>query len=141
MCIIYVHVIKACLKVTIAMLFFFAIRKMLWKTFLIPFLYILEKSFLVNKYKNQMCYKENKSLFFDVMKKGQIFPGNVCHFQYDYRFFLVEKWGTLERARRYTCRNLLNLDCLDSCSKMKNHLERFSSSHLLQSILIETFSI
>ena len=28
--------------------------------------------------------------------------------------FLVEKWGTLERARRYVCKNLLNLDCLDS---------------------------
>ena len=28
--------------------------------------------------------------------------------------FLVEKWGTLERARRYVCKNLLNLDCQDS---------------------------
>ena len=28
--------------------------------------------------------------------------------------FLVEKWGTLERARRYVCKNLLNLDCENS---------------------------
>ena len=24
-----------------------------------------------------MCYKENKSRFFDVMKKGQIVPSNI----------------------------------------------------------------
>ena len=45
-----------------------------------------------------MCYKENKSLFLRRHEK----------------FFLVEKWGTLERAWRYACRNLLNLDCQDS---------------------------
>ena len=28
--------------------------------------------------------------------------------------FLVEKWGTSVGARRYTCKNLLNLDCQDS---------------------------
>ena len=28
--------------------------------------------------------------------------------------FLVEKWGTLERAMRYVYKNLLNLDCQDS---------------------------
>ena len=28
--------------------------------------------------------------------------------------FLVEKWGALERARTYACRNLLNLDFQDS---------------------------
>ena len=28
--------------------------------------------------------------------------------------FLVEKRGILERARRYGCKNLLNLDCQDS---------------------------
>ena len=27
--------------------------------------------------------------------------------------FLAEKWGTLYRARRYVCKNLLNLDCQD----------------------------
>ena len=28
--------------------------------------------------------------------------------------FLVEKRGTLERARRHVCKDLLNLDCHDS---------------------------
>ena len=31
----------------------------------------LKKKFLVNKYKKQMFYEENKSLFFDAMKHGQ----------------------------------------------------------------------
>ena len=32
-----------------------------------------------------MCHKENKYLFFDIMKNDQIFPSKVCHFQYDHR--------------------------------------------------------
>ena len=60
--------------------------------------------------------------------------------------FLVEKWGTLERARRYVCKNLLNLDCLDSIRfdifqlliTEENHLGRVSTSHFLQNVLIIT---
>ena len=48
------------------------------------------------------------------MKTGQIFSSKVCHFQFDHRLFLVEKWGILERTRRYVRKNLLNLDCQDS---------------------------
>ena len=48
--------------------------------FLIPSLHIPEKIFLVNKYKKQMRHEQNKFLFFDVMKKGQIFHSKVCHF-------------------------------------------------------------
>ena len=29
-------------------------------------------------------------------------------------YFLVEKWGTLERERKYVYKNVLNLDCQDS---------------------------
>ena len=37
-------------------------------------LYIfLKKNLLVIKYKRKTCYKENKSLFFDVMKNDYIF--------------------------------------------------------------------
>ena len=56
--------------------FIFAIQKtlqILRNIFLIAYLYIIEKKFIVNKYKKQMCYKGNKSLFFDVMENGQIF--------------------------------------------------------------------
>ena len=63
--------------------------------FLIPSLYILEKNVLVNKYKKQMCYEENKSLFIDVMKNNQMFPSKVCHFRYDHRFLLSREVGNI----------------------------------------------
>ena len=34
--------------------------------------------------------------------------------------FLTEKWGTLERAMRHICKNLLNLDCQDR--SLLNHV-------------------
>ena len=57
---------------------------------------------LVNKNKRQMSYKENESLFFKVMKNGQIFPSNVCHFQYDHRFLFsreMRNTGTFKDIR------------------------------------------
>ena len=75
LCIIYLHLTQVCLKVTIAMLYYcsaLSFKKtfqILWKMFLIPSPYILEKILLVNKYKKQMCYKKNKSLFFWRHKK------------------------------------------------------------------------
>ena len=48
------------------------------------------------------------------MKNSQIFPSKVCHFQCDRRFLFTDKWETLERASRYICKNLLNLDCQDT---------------------------
>ena len=62
---------------------------------LISSLYILEKNFLVNKYKKQRCYKENKSLFFDFMKNGPIFRSKVCHFQYDPKFLFNRRMGNI----------------------------------------------
>ena len=62
-----------------------------------------------------MCHKEHtepKSLFFTVMKNDKIFPSNVFSVITD--FFLEEKWGILERVKRYVYKNLLNLDCQDS---------------------------
>ena len=44
----------------------------------------LKKSFFVNTYEKQMYYEGNKSLFFDVMENGQIFPSKVCRFKYDH---------------------------------------------------------
>ena len=40
-----------------------------------------------------MCYEENKSLFFEVMNNGTIFPSNVFHFQYDHRFLFSREMG------------------------------------------------
>ena len=82
---LYLHVIEACFKLTIAMFYFchlgniWETLQILWKMFLIPSRYYLEKSLLVNKYKKLLCYKKNKSLsfflffffcFFDVLKNG-----------------------------------------------------------------------
>ena len=87
---------------------------MLWKIFSIPILYILHKNFLVKKYKKQRCYKENKSLFFDVMKNGLIFPSKVCHFQCDHRFLFSREKGNIRACKQVRLQNLLNLDCQDS---------------------------
>ena len=45
------------------------------------------------------------------MKKGEIAHSKVCHFQNDYRLFLVEKWGTCKEILQ---QKLINLDCQDS---------------------------
>ena len=46
--------------------------------------------------------------------------------------FLVEKWGTLERAKRYVYKNLLNLNCQDSICfgifKLLKNKESFGKS-------------
>ena len=71
-----------------------------------------KKNFLVNKYKKQRCYRENKSPFFDVMKNGNIFPAKVCHFQYDDRFLFSREMENIRR--RYVWKDLLNFDCQNS---------------------------
>ena len=53
------------IEVTIAMFYICHSKKVLniMKNVLIPSLQILEKTFLMNKYRKQICYKENKSPF------------------------------------------------------------------------------
>ena len=75
-------------------------------------IYSWKKKFLANKYKKQMCYKENKSLFFWRYEKWPNFSfKSLSIFDMVTDPISVEKWGTLERARRYVCKNLLNLNC------------------------------
>ena len=63
------YYLSTCIRGLLKLIFIcfdFAIKKIfqiLWKIFSIPSLYILEKKIPVSKYKKQMCYKENKSLF------------------------------------------------------------------------------
>ena len=65
----------------------------------------------------EICYKKNKSLFFWRHEKWLIFS-----FKYFVIFnmitdpFLVKKLGTLERAKRYVWKRLLDLDCQGSIS-------------------------
>ena len=76
---IYLGVIEACLSVTIAMFQFSRsklpsnIMKKIFNSFSVCSKNKI--SFLVNKYKKQMCFQENKSLFFDV--NGKLFPSKI----------------------------------------------------------------
>ena len=83
---------------------------MFWKLFLILSLYILEKKFLVNKYKKQMCYEENKSLFLRLWKMAKFFIQKFVIFNMTTAFFLVEKWGTCKEIHM---QKLLNLNFQD----------------------------
>ena len=62
-------------------------------------IYILGKNSLVTKYQNQMCYNENKSMLFYVMKNSQIFPLKVSHFQHDYRFLFKRKMWVIRTCQ------------------------------------------
>ena len=110
-------------------------------------IYSWKKTFLLTNIRNKCVIK--KIFIFWQIFFFQIFSSKVYHFQYDHRYhftILVEKQGTLERARRYVCKNLLNLDCLDSIRfdifqlliTEENHLGRVSTSHFLQNVLIIT---
>ena len=45
------------------------------------------------------CVTRNTNLYFlDITKNRQVLASKVCHFQYDHRFLLEVKWGTLECA-------------------------------------------
>ena len=68
--------------------------------FLIPSLYILEKNLLVNKYKKQVCYKKNKPQFLWRQENWRNFLFKIVIFSKITGFFLVEKWETLEVARK-----------------------------------------
>ena len=72
------------------------------------------KKLLVNKYKKQMCYKENLFFFLTSWKMAKFFLQKFFIFNTIVDSFLEEKQGTVELARRYVCKNLLNLDCQDS---------------------------
>ena len=69
--------------------------------------------FLVNKYKKQMRHKENL-YFLTLQKMPKFFLQKFVIFNMITDTFLIEKRRTLERARRYLCKNLLNPDCQNS---------------------------
>ena len=49
--------------------------------------------------------------FLTLWKMAKFFLQMLVIFNMITDSFLVEKWGTLKRARRCVCKNLLNLDC------------------------------
>ena len=55
-----------------------------------------------------MCYKKNKSLFLTSCKMPKFHLQKLVVLNMIKDFFLIKKWGTLEAARRYNYKNLLN---------------------------------
>ena len=95
-CIIYLHLTEAWLKVTLMFQFCHSENPSdVTKYFQFHLYIFLKKNLLVNKYKKQTSYKVNKSLFFDVMKNGHIFPSKVCHFKFDHRFLFCREMGNI----------------------------------------------
>ena len=113
-------------------------------------LYFWKKVSLLKNIRNKCFIRKIDLCFFDIMKNGQIFPSNVCHFQYDHRwYFSRERWN-IRTCKEARLKSLLNLDCqvsmysfwhISSCLKMKNHLRGVSPSHFLQDVLIETSNV
>ena len=58
-------------KINIAMFYFYHSKNLsnVMKN-IFNSIFIYEKNLFVNKYEKQICYKEKKYLFFDVMKNG-----------------------------------------------------------------------
>ena len=87
-CIIYLHVTKGCLKVTIVIIYFCHsqilsdVVKYIFNSISIYFW----KKILLTNIRNKSVIGKINLYFFDVMKNGHIFPSKVCHFQYDHGF-------------------------------------------------------
>ena len=67
----------------------------------------MKKNVLLNKYKEQMRFHENKSLIFDVMKNGKNFPSKVCHFQYDHRFLFSREMSKIRTCKEVRMQKLV----------------------------------
>ena len=87
--------------------------------------------------------RKKKLYLFNVVKNEQIFPSKVCYIQYDQRLFFSREMRTLEVARRYDWKILLNLCCQENIRfgflkmlKNKVHLGRVSPSPFMHNVLI-----
>ena len=130
--------------------FIFIIRKIfqiLWKIFLIPFLYIFfKKNFLLKNIRSKCFIRKINLCFFDVMKNSHIFPSKDCHFQYDHRWPFSRENGIIRTCKEARLKKLIKFrlsGCysfwhFSSCLKIKNHLGGVSLSHFLQDFVIET---
>ena len=105
--------------------------------------FILEKkmSLLTNTRNKVVIWKIN-FYFWTSRKMAIFFLKMFLIFNMITDSFLVKKWGTLEHARRYVCKNLLNLDFQDSIcfaffKLLKNAVSfgKSSLSHFLQDVL------
>ena len=103
-CINYLHVIEACLKVIIAMFYICHsenpsnIMKIIFNSISI---YSWKKISLLSNIRNKHVTRKINLYFFDVMKKAIFFLQKFVIFNMITDSFLGEKWGTLERTRGY----------------------------------------
>ena len=97
--------------------FVVAVRKvlqMLWKANLIFTRYIFLKNAVLTNISNKYVIRKINLYFFDVMKNDQIFSSNVCHFQYDHRFFFSREMGIIRMRKELRLQRLVYLVCQDS---------------------------
>ena len=86
-CIFYLHVIKACLKVIIATFKFCHSKNPL--------------TVMKNIFNSISIYSWKKYflLKFFISWKMDKFPANICHFQYDHRFFFTGEMGNIRTCK------------------------------------------
>ena len=106
-------------------------------------IYFFLKKFLVKKYKKQMFYKENKSLFFWRHEKWPNFSFKRLSFsiwsQMTFHGIIrMCKEARLKKLIKFRLSGCYSFWHFSSCLKIKNHLEGVSPSHFLQDFLIET---
>ena len=78
------------------------------------FLFLKKKMSLLTNTRNKVVIWKINFYFWTSRKMAIFFLKMFLILNMITDSFLVKKWGTLEHARRYVCKNLLNLDCQDS---------------------------
>ena len=100
-CIIYLHVTEACLKVTSTMLYFCYLQnssivmKIVFNSFSI---YSWTKIFLSINIRRK-CLVRKTNLFFLTPWKMSIFPSEISHFEHDHRFLSTREMRSIRSCK------------------------------------------
>ena len=103
-CVIYLHVIEACLKVTIAMFYFCHLKNTsgIMKTIFNSIsIYSWKKNSLLTNIRNKRVIREINFIFLMPWKMAKVFLQKFVIFNMKKDSFLAEKWETLECTGRY----------------------------------------
>ena len=95
-----------------------------------------------------MCYKKGKSLIFDVMKYGQIFPSKVCHL-FENRFLFNREMGNIRSCKEVRLQKFIKSRLSKQNSfwhflsqlRITDQLGRVFPSNFLKNVLTETSNI
>ena len=130
-CIIYLHITKACLKVTIVIYYFWHLKNIsnvMKYIFNSISIYFWKKNYLLTNMRQKSAIRKINLYFFEFMKSGHIFPSKVSHFQYDHGFRFSRETGNIREYK-------------DVRLKIKNHLGRAFLSHFWQNVFIDTSNV